>query len=641
MTDLLATSAGTWRDNDAGNLSYVERLKPVGHGSLRERWRHFRQRFEERRNHAEEYHKSLEHLHRNLPIASSAQMREFMTQLLREKRWFIALLLVLNAVAALLGLTIPRVLGSIIDRASGGDSTLAAQLLGLCLAVVALAVGHSVFTYLANLASAVLGQRILAESREQVVDYVLQLPLSRVEQASTGDLVTRITRDVSVLAETLRWALPRVLMASVSVVATLVASLINSWLLGLASIVGVGYLLYSGRWYLRHAPAGYLVAGQAFSQINSTLAETVEGARTVEALQLDDMRVEKGDGDVALAAQAERYTATLRNYLYLNADVVFNGPLALVVLMGGWGYMNGLVSLGQITVAVLYVQMLVEPQDQLMQLLNRVQNAEAAARRLLGIKAVEPDRQATDAEPQGTELIGKNLRFAYRENRDVLHGIDLELQPGERVAVVGPSGSGKSTLSRLLAGINRPRTGVVTVGGTDVMDLPLSRLRTEVALVTQEHHVFVGSIRDNIILAREDAEDEAVWRALDAVGASGWVQRLPDQLATKVGSGNHALTPGQAQQIALARLVIADPHTLVLDEATSLIDPATARHLEGAITALLSGRTVVAIAHRLHTAHDADRIVVIIDGKIAESGSHDELLAAGGEYAHLWRVWTS
>ncbi len=641
MTNLSTTSADTWRDAKTSGSSYLERLRPVGRGSLRERWRHFRSRFEARRSYAQEYYASLQRPQRSLPVASSAQVRRFLRQLLGGERWFIALLLTLNVIAALLGLTVPRVLGSIIDRAIGADSTLAAQLVGLCLAVIALAAGHALFVYFANLISAVLGQRILAKAREQIVDNVLQLPLSRIEQASTGDLVTRITRDVTMLAETLRYALPRVLMATVMVVATLVAAFANSWLLGLAPIVGVGYLLYSGRWYLRYASAGYITEGAATSQINSTLAETVEGARTVEALQLGDTRVKKGDEDVALAAQAERYTATLRNYLFGNTDVVFNGPLVLVVLLGGWGYMNGLVSLGQITVAVLYVQMLIEPQEQLMHLLSRIQSAEASARRLLGIEAVESDREATDSEPDGVLLEGYDLRFAYRENRDVLHGIDLELKPGERVAVVGPSGSGKSTLSRLLAGINRPRTGVVTVGDVDVMDLPLSRLRTEVALVTQEHHVFVGSIRDNIVLAREDAVDEAVWQALAAVGARSWVKKLPDRLDTQVGSGNYALTPAQAQQIALARLVIADPHTLVLDEATSLIDPATARHLEGAITALLSGRTVVAIAHRLHTAHDADRIVVIIDGKIAESGSHDELLAAGGEYAHLWRVWTS
>jgi ABC-type multidrug transport system fused ATPase/permease subunit len=160
--------------------------------------------------------------------------------------------------------------------------------------------------------------------------------------------------------------------------------------------------------------------------------------------------------------------------------------------------------------------------------------------------------------------------------------------------------------------------------------------------VTQEHHVFIGSVRDNVVLAREDSDDIAVWSALSAVGARAWVARLPRGLDTRIGSGQQALTPAQAQQIALARLIIADPHTLVLDEATSLIDPRTARSLEGSMSALLEGRTVIAIAHRLHTAHDADRIAVVIDGRIVELGSHHELVDVdNGEYATLWRAWTS
>ena len=174
------------------------------------------------------------------------------------------------------------------------------------------------------------------------------------------------------------------------------------------------------------------------------------------------------------------------------------------------------------------------------------------------------------------------------------------------------------------------------------MDLPLEVLRTQVALVTQEHHVFIGSVRDNIMLATDGTgDDHAVREALRAVGSLEWVERLPDGLDTVVGSGRHALTPAQAQQVALARLIVADPHTLVLDEATSLIDPRTARTLEGSMNALLEGRAVVAIAHRLHTAHDADRIAVVIDGRIAELGSHHELVELEGEYAALWRAWTS
>jgi ABC-type multidrug transport system fused ATPase/permease subunit len=214
------------------------------------------------------------------------------------------------------------------------------------------------------------------------------------------------------------------------------------------------------------------------------------------------------------------------------------------------------------------------------------------------------------------------------------------LRHGERLAVVGPSGAGKSTLGRLLAGIHPPRTGRVTVGGADLVGLPLEEMRREVALVTQEHHVFLGTIRDNVTLGRADADEGAVRRALEAVDALTWVDDLPRGLDTEVGGDGFPLTVAQAQQLALARIVLVDPHTLVLDEATSLLDPHSARHLERSLAAVVEDRTVVAIAHRLHTAHDADRVAVVEDGKVAELGSHDELLAQDGSYAALWSAWT-
>ena len=207
--------------------------------------------------------------------------------------------------------------------------------------------------------------------------------------------------------------------------------------------------------------------------------------------------------------------------------------------------------------------------------------------------------------------------------------------------MVGPSGAGKSTLGRLLAGIHPPRTGSVTVGGVGLVELPLDDLRGHVALVTQEHHVFVGTLRENLALAADPAPPTTTIRgALDAVDALDWVDALPDGPRRPWSAPAAARSPrAQAQQIALARLVLADPHTLVLDEATSLIDPRAARHLERSLAAVLEGRTVIAIAHRLFSAHDADRVAVVEDGRITELGSHDELVAAGGSYAALWDSW--
>jgi ABC-type multidrug transport system fused ATPase/permease subunit len=187
--------------------------------------------------------------------------------------------------------------------------------------------------------------------------------------------------------------------------------------------------------------------------------------------------------------------------------------------------------------------------------------------------------------------------------------------------------------------LHAPRTGTIEMDGVALATLPTEQVRRHVALVTQEHHVFIGTLRDNLLLARPGASDTQLWEALGAVDAAEWTQALPQGLLTEVGTGRHKLTPAQAQQLALARLVLADPHTLVLDEATSLLDPRAARHLEQSLAAVLDGRTVIAIAHRLMTAHDAERVIVVEDGVIAEAGSHDELVSTGGAYAALWRSW--
>nr|WP_157551674.1 ABC transporter ATP-binding protein [Kineosphaera limosa] len=597
-----------------------------------------------------------------LPVATRRTVVGFLRDLLAQRLSLVLLVVLANGAAAIAGLAVPRLLGGLVDdtaarlQAAGsaaqeavpaGTADLMAAATATCLIVAGMVTLQALFTLAAKISAAALGQDVLAAAREYVVRSILRLPLSRVESASTGDLVTRVTRDVSAMSEAVRWALPEAIIAGVTVVLTVIALAMNSLLLAAPTLVLFAIAGLQIRRYLRRAPAGYLTEAGSYARINATLTETVEGARTVEALGLASRRRDRGWRDLENSGQAERYTMSLRNLLFIVMDIAFGLPRVATLLIGAYGYSQGWVTLGQITAAMLYIEAVWGPFDMLVHTIDRVQVGVASTTRLLGISQLPPDRVEGVERPTDSRLAGTDLRYAYREGVDVLHGIDLELRPGERLAIVGPSGSGKSTLGRLLSGIHGPRTGSVQVGGVELTRLPLPVLRREVALVTQEHHVFVGTLRDNLVLATEgagasgEAGDAQVERALRAVDAWSWVSALPEGLDTVVGSGKAALTPGQAQQVALARLVLADPHTLVLDEATSLIDPRTARHLEGSMNALLDGRTVVAIAHRLHTAHYADRIAVVIDGVIAELGTHDELIARGGEYAALWRAWTS
>ncbi|MCP9489466.1 MAG: ABC transporter ATP-binding protein/permease [Solirubrobacteraceae bacterium MAG38_C4-C5] len=573
-----------------------------------------------------------------LPVAAAPQTRRAALALARPRR------LALAAAAALVvgtaaGLAVPAILGHIVDLVT--DRRGVAELTGPAILLLAAAVVQGVLTAVGQALVARLGEGALAELRERVVERVLMLPLQRIERAGSGDLVARVSDDVAEIAEAVRQALPRMASSALIVGLTLVGLAALDWRLALAGLVAVPIQAHTLRWYLRHSAPVYAAERRAAAARAQQLLDSVSGAGSVRAFGLAPdhiARVERRSLD-ALALTMRAVNLITRFFARLNAAELLG--VAAILSTGFVLVRSGQITVGQATAAALYFIRLFDPINILLALVDDAQRAGASLSRLVGVTAMDPpDEPPAPPRPADASVVLQDVRHAYVSGYDVLDGIDLEIRPGERIALIGVSGAGKTTLARVVAGIQRPTAGRVLLGGVELAQLGRAATARSVGLVSQEVHVFAGTLADDLRMARSSAGDDELAAALERVGALEWVRALPDGLATAVGDGGQRLTAQRAQQLALARIVLADHPIVILDEATAESGSTGARALEAAAAAALEGRTALVVAHRLTQAAAADRVVVMESGRIVEQGTHADLVTADGPYAALWSAWS-
>ncbi|GAA2160572.1 MULTISPECIES: ABC transporter ATP-binding protein [Glycomyces] len=568
-----------------------------------------------------------------LPVAEPERVRRAFVALLLSERARVGVAIALRVAAAGASTAAPLLMGRMIDALAAGEGIgdidmIAAGMAAAIAAAVAL-------TWLAGFTANRVGERLSARLRERFVEQCLRLPLHTAEQAGAGDLMTRTSVDVPQSGNLIRESIPRAAVAILTALVYIGAMIWVNALLALCMVLAVPLIAVGARWYLKRARDGYLAQARTESRSGEALSATADGARTAELHRLEADRIAHGDTTIAAHWAANKYTLYLRSVYFLTLESSYVLPASAVLVLGGAMYFDGAVTLGEVAACAVLSRQIMTPMNFLLMMVEWLQRGFASFARVEGIAAIDTDEQAAAAAlPADGTVALRSVHFAYPSGPEVLHGVDLRIPAGERLAVVGPSGAGKSTIARLVSGIDAPTSGQVTIGGVDVATLPLSERRGHVTLVTQEHHVFTATLRDNLTLAKPDADDAELRRALATVGAA-WANDLDAEL----GGTAKELDPAAAQQIALARIILADPDVVILDEATAMLDPRAARDTERALAAVLEGRTVIGIAHRLHTAHDADRIAVVEAGRLAELGSHDELLQANGPYALLWNTW--
>lgn len=570
-----------------------------------------------------------------LPRLRGKALSRRIAELIRP-RWFnLVGATVLQSITAVLGLVPPLLLGAVVDGYVDANPLPLWNVIALLLGALILG---ALIGYAASRAAFAFGEAIFAELRFQFFRDILDLPITNVEALDSGEILSRTTSDLDAVHEVARTGIPETIVGVITTLITLaMAFFVNPWV-ALGALVGLPFIMVSTRWYVRRAPKAYEDELESSAAIVTEATETVRGAQTVTALDLARVRRARYERAVRRADQAARSPLNLEQKWFPAVQVGYHLPVIAVLAIGVPLIAIEKAQIGEVASIALFMRAIVLPLDDVIYWFGETQSAIAAIGRILGVPTRNSDGVIAPSEaaarPTGAALELQGVTFAYGNGQQGVRDVTLTIESGERVCVVGASGAGKTTLGLLVVGALVPADGHVSVGGR-----PVNPGDGTIAMVTQEDHVFSASLRENVALAEEDAanSDDRIWASLEAIGAR-WVSDIDAGLDVILANGDVELTVTQSRQLALARVLYAQPKVLVLDEVTASLPAADAAALQHGIAKLLPDAAVLQIAHDLHVAREADRIVVLEDGAVVEIGTHDDLLRAEGRYRHLWSM---